>query len=410
MSPREARLGRWVLLYGILQVLSTLSVDVQGLRHTDGVRSFLNTDLKRMPEWVSNGQIEHLEARQQRSWCWQRAWDPMPAQSAPVELEATSTNANERTNHHDHQEARRAEISAHNFPSPPPQHALPPPPPTAVSHNLDGATLMQNDIRRLGEKINNLSLSHNAGVHFRQEFERRRENEKVIQDEFHDRKPRLQGETFGPRAARDRVDNNNNINSINRNDTYSPPRLDSLALSPLPNSHANTRPRSRDRDRTHPSQRSTSRLDATFLLTDSDYSTPSHHTNDFIDRQQASLLPPPLSLHTNSRSHTASLTTDIGHYPFGAGENQGDGEGEMQWPVPPGYSESNRDRRMDGDGGMGTWREGRESTVLGDGYRVMNFEDEEYGGRDGGRGAGAGANAGVRRDARRVRERGTWDT
>ncbi|KAI4691027.1 uncharacterized protein J4E88_002504 [Alternaria novae-zelandiae] len=416
MSPREARLGRWVLLYGILQVLSTLSVDVQGLRHTDGVRSFLNTDLKRMPEWVSNGQIEHLEARQQRSWCWQRAWDPMPAQSAPVELEATSTNANERTNHHDHQEARRAEISAHNFPSPPPQHALPPPPPTAVSHNLDGATLMQNDIRRLGEKINNLSLSHNAGVHFRQEFERRRENEKVIQDEFHDRKPRLQGETFGPRAARDQVNNNNHITNINRNDTYSPPRLDSLAVPPLPNSHANTRPRSRDRDRDrdrdrpHPSQRSTSRLDATFLLTDSDYSTPSHHTNDFIDRQQASLLPPPLSLHANSRSHTASLTTDIGHYPFGAGENEGEGDGEMQWPVPPGYSESNRDRRMDGDGGMGTWREGRESTVLGDGYRVMNFEDEEYGGRDGGRGAGAGANAGVRRDARRVRERGTWDT
>ncbi|KAF2030348.1 hypothetical protein EK21DRAFT_23933, partial [Setomelanomma holmii] len=66
-TPREARLGRWVLLYGILQVLSKLSVDVQGLKHTDGARYFLCTDLKRCPEWVTNGQIDYLEASQKRS-------------------------------------------------------------------------------------------------------------------------------------------------------------------------------------------------------------------------------------------------------------------------------------------------------------------------------------------------------
>jgi hypothetical protein len=386
MSPREARLGRWVLLYGILQVLSNLSVDVQGLKHTDGVRYFLNTDLKRMPEWVSNGQIEHLEARQQRSWCWQRAWDPVPAQAAPVELEATTSTSNERTNQHDNrEETRHAEIAAHNFPSPPPQQALPLPPPSAAPHSLDGATLMQNDLRRLGEKINNLSLSHNAGVHFQQEIEQRRENEKVIQDEFHDRKPRLQGETFGPRAARDQ---SNNINMTHgTNGTYNPPRLDSL------------RPRSRD---TRPPQRSHSRADDTFLLTDSDYS------NDFITRHQASLLPPPLTL--NTRSHTTSLNTDLGSYPFSAADN--DNGDDMQWPVPPGYNESTRDRDM------GTWREGRggrerESTVLGEGYRVLNFEDGGFDARERERERGTDAGmqgTGVRRAARRVGERGVWDT
>jgi hypothetical protein len=328
MSPREARLGRWVLLYGVLQVLSTLSVDVQGLKHTDGVRSFLCTDLKRMPEWVSNGQMEHLEATQRRSWCWQRAWDPMPTQTAPVELEATSfLDSNHRTN--DSGETRSAEMASHPFPSPPPERALPPPPPS-----LDGATLMQNDIRRLGEKIDSLSLSHNATNHFTQEFVRKRENEKVIQDEFNDRKPRLQGETFGPRAA---AHHNSSFN----------PRMDSL-----PRRHPNDMPRSH------------SRLDGTFRLTES----------DFTDRQQQALLPP--SLNPGIRSQVTSVNTDLGAYPFSSNN-------EMQWPVPPGYSE----------------REGtsnyRESTVLGNGYGSMDFD---------------GMNVGVRRSPRGQyeRERGGW--
>jgi hypothetical protein len=246
---------------------------------------------------------------------------------------------------------------------------------------------MQDDLRRLGEKINNLSLSHNAGMHFRQEFERRRENDKVIQEEFHDRKPRLQGETFGPRATRD-------INNTNR--TYNPPRMDSLA------------PRSLSHSRDAP-LRSHSRLDETFLLAESDFSSPPQHlqTNDFIDRQQASLLPPPLSINSSGggigiRSHTTSLNTDLGGYPFSANE--------VQWPVPPGYSESNH-----------SWREGRESTVLGEAYHAMDFE-----GRGGGVGAGEARNgnanpnangngnvgmqgAGVRMSPRRVRDRNGWD-
>jgi hypothetical protein len=182
----------------------------------------------------------------------------------------------------------------------------------------------------------------------------------VIQDEFHDRKPRLQGETFGPRAARDR-----------NTDSTSNPRMDSL-------------PRSRSRD---PPPRSQSRMDDTFRLTESDFS-PHAHTNDFIDRQQASLLPPP-SHSGGFHSHTNSLNTDLGAYPFSANAN------EVQWPVPPGYSESNH-----------SWREGRESTVLGEGYGMLDFE-----GRDG---AGEARNGGiqgtgVRRTPRRVHERSGWD-
>jgi hypothetical protein len=178
VTPREARLGRWVLLYGILQVLSTLSVDVQGLKHTEGVRYFLCTDLKRCPEWVTNGQTEFLEASQQRSWCWQRAWDPTPIRSAPVELEATTSP----DRYSAPQERPNTQINNMEYTpnsTPPPQRPLPPAP-----LDFEGATLMQNDITRISEKINNLSMSTNASRMLRQEYERRRENEKVMQGEF----------------------------------------------------------------------------------------------------------------------------------------------------------------------------------------------------------------------------------
>lgn len=173
-TPREARLGRWVLLYGILQVLSTLSVDIQGLKHTDGVSYLLCTDLKRIPEWVTNGQPEHLEARQQLSWCWQRSWDSKPTQTALVELEAPlpfgRNSAASRQ-----EEFRRAEYLAYSFPSPPPQGALPAPP------AFDGAMTMAHDMRRIGEKIDYLSLSHNAAKITGQNMQRRHDNEMSMQ-------------------------------------------------------------------------------------------------------------------------------------------------------------------------------------------------------------------------------------
>jgi hypothetical protein len=170
-TPREARLGRWVLLYSILQVLSTLSIDVQALRHTDGVRYFLCTDLKRLPEWVTNGQPEHLQASQLHSWCWQRSWDPTPIPTAPVELEASSSLPQ---SHSDIAFTARARE--------------PPPPPRLTPRFVDGATLVQNDMSRISEKINDLSLSNNAthSHHRYSSTHRRRDNEEVIQSDLRD--------------------------------------------------------------------------------------------------------------------------------------------------------------------------------------------------------------------------------
>jgi hypothetical protein len=90
-----------------------------------------------VPDWVTNGQAELMEGSQQRSWCWQRSWDPTPIEGVPVELEGSSM---------------------------------------AIGGELDGATMLESDIRRIGEKIDNMSLIR--------AHERRIENEKIKQDEF----------------------------------------------------------------------------------------------------------------------------------------------------------------------------------------------------------------------------------
>lgn len=172
-----------MLLYGIMQLLSTLSVDVQGLKHTEGVRYFLCTDLKRCPEWVTNSQTDFLEASQQRSWCWQRAWDPTPIRNAPVELEATTSS--DRHPLSPERPSSNTQTHAADYTSnTPPQRPLPPAP-----LDFEGATLMQSDIARIGEKIDSLSMSTHASRMLRQEYERRRENEKVMAGEF--KSPRM---------------------------------------------------------------------------------------------------------------------------------------------------------------------------------------------------------------------------
>ena len=272
MTPREARLGRWVLLYGILQVLSTLSVDVQGLRHTESVRYFLCTDLKRCPEWVTNGQSDFLEATQQRSWCWQRSWDPTPIRNAPVELEATTFTAPQPRSRSNTQ-PRNAEYAPNS--TPPPQRPLPPAP-----LDFEGATLMQNDIARISEKIDSLSVSHNASRMLRQEYERRRENEKVMAGEF--KSPRINDVGVDYRHLR----------------TEEAYRLaeSEYANRPLP-PIAGTRDREREA---------------------------------YVNRP----LPPPRN---PLRSPVPSgASTDLGGYPFSAAETG--------FPSPPGYGAGSRDR------------------------------------------------------------------
>ena len=58
LAPADARLGRWILLYAVLQVLSTLSVDIIGLKFSDKIRYFASPSLDGCPPWrsaASNG-------------------------------------------------------------------------------------------------------------------------------------------------------------------------------------------------------------------------------------------------------------------------------------------------------------------------------------------------------------------
>jgi hypothetical protein len=343
-TPREARLGRWVLLYGILQVLSTLSVDVRALKHTEGVRYFLCTDLKRLPEWVTNKQTEYLEASQHHSWCWQRAWDPAPTQTAPVELEATSSHDHTRSDFQLDSETRAPGVREDPEEELEREREPPPPPRLGGRNDPDGATLLQNDIHRISEKINSLSLSHTAHQTFTQDFSLRRENEKVIQSDFHDRKPRL--------------------------DSLHPPTPNPPQPSPA----------SLHRDRNH-LQRQQMNESYTRMLESHDFNFAATTANT------ARHLEP-------TRSHVASMNTDLGGYPFSSED--------MSWPVPPGYSE-NANHRESGVGySTGNW-----NGVHGGGGGGGTFLDVRTPRRELGDLTGGDTDR-DRRSPRRVHERGGW--
>ncbi|KAF2709847.1 hypothetical protein K504DRAFT_455507 [Pleomassaria siparia CBS 279.74] len=145
LTPREARLGRWVLLYGTLQVISTLAVDNDDLKWTNGVRYFLCSDLKRCPEWVTHNSPRHTEAIQLRSWCWQRSWAPTQHSNAPIELDASSVPAD---------------------------------------GELEGGTLLNEDMDYICEKIDAMSIG-TARTHIQSHtYEWRLENEKVKQEDL----------------------------------------------------------------------------------------------------------------------------------------------------------------------------------------------------------------------------------
>lgn len=56
VDPHDARKGRWILVYGILQTLATVAVDAPGIRHTDGVDYFLCAKLRGTPPWKGGGE------------------------------------------------------------------------------------------------------------------------------------------------------------------------------------------------------------------------------------------------------------------------------------------------------------------------------------------------------------------
>ena len=69
-DPRDARKGRWILLFGILQVLSHVSADTPGLWFKDDVSYFLMPRLQGAPPWVMGSESPFKEATPAASHCW----------------------------------------------------------------------------------------------------------------------------------------------------------------------------------------------------------------------------------------------------------------------------------------------------------------------------------------------------
>lgn len=77
VDPYAARRGRWVLIYGILQTLASVSVDTPNLRYTTDVSYHLNPRLRGTPPWKgANQNIQ--EANHVGSHCWtiRDTWQP----------------------------------------------------------------------------------------------------------------------------------------------------------------------------------------------------------------------------------------------------------------------------------------------------------------------------------------------
>lgn len=71
VSTHDARRGRWLVIYCMLQMLSRLAVDIQGLWYTNGVPYFLNCDLSGCPPWAG-AKFPHTmrPSNVEDSWCW----------------------------------------------------------------------------------------------------------------------------------------------------------------------------------------------------------------------------------------------------------------------------------------------------------------------------------------------------
>jgi hypothetical protein len=70
VDPVEARKGRWILLYGILQILADIATDTPNMWCKSGVSYFLNTRLKGTPPWKTKHDRGYPEATRVISHCW----------------------------------------------------------------------------------------------------------------------------------------------------------------------------------------------------------------------------------------------------------------------------------------------------------------------------------------------------
>lgn len=79
LPPRDARLGRWLLIYGVLQTLASIVPDAKIVRWSDGVEYFLNAKLRGTPPWKPVEDPGHPGVTAEdddghvRSYCWRVA-------------------------------------------------------------------------------------------------------------------------------------------------------------------------------------------------------------------------------------------------------------------------------------------------------------------------------------------------
>jgi hypothetical protein len=85
LDPYEARRARWLLIYGILQVLATVSVDSPNLRFKEGAQYHLCPQMKGVVPWAERGAPAEEEAEHKRSHCWVVAdtWGPVLPKARP---------------------------------------------------------------------------------------------------------------------------------------------------------------------------------------------------------------------------------------------------------------------------------------------------------------------------------------
>ncbi|ETS73186.1 hypothetical protein PFICI_15131 [Pestalotiopsis fici W106-1] len=111
LDPMVGRRGRWVLIYGILQTLATISVDAPYVRYKKDVKYHLCPRLKgvRLPPWRGVANIS-TEPAHELSHCWTTAqtWNDSSDQEAADELSPITMMMS---------------AQGHQFPNPPPSVA-----------------------------------------------------------------------------------------------------------------------------------------------------------------------------------------------------------------------------------------------------------------------------------------------
>ena len=85
LDPFEARRGRWLLIYGILQVLATVSVDSPNLRYKESAQYHLCPQMKGVVPWAERGSRPEEESEHKRSHCWvvPNTWTPSIPKARP---------------------------------------------------------------------------------------------------------------------------------------------------------------------------------------------------------------------------------------------------------------------------------------------------------------------------------------